>query len=82
MVSMLRAVGSVLTHMRVARAAAHSVAMLALTLALVATPGCDRQTDRIPRIGFLSSGPSAISDGFREGLKELGLAEGSNIIVE
>src|SRR5512134_1503007 len=82
MVSMLRAVVSTLTQMRVARAASLVVAMLALTLALVTTPGCDRQTDRIPRIGFLGSVPSSISDGFREGLKELNLAEGRNINVE
>jgi putative ABC transport system substrate-binding protein len=82
MVSMLRAVVSALTRLRVARAALLVVAMLALALTLVATPGCGRQTDRIPRIGFLSSVPSSVSDGFREGLKERGLAEGSNIIVE
>jgi putative ABC transport system substrate-binding protein len=56
--------------------------MLALTLALVATPGCGRQIDKVPRIGFLSSVPSSVSDGFREGLKERGLVEGGNIIVE
>jgi putative ABC transport system substrate-binding protein len=82
MVSMLRLIVSALTRMGVTRAASLFVAMLTLALTLMATPGCDRQTDRIPRIGFLSSGPSAITDGFREGLKELGLAEGSNIIVE
>ena len=82
MVGMLRAMVSALTRMGAARAASVVVAMLALALAIVTMPGCGRQTDRIPRIGFLSSVPSAISDGFREGLKELGLAEGSNIIVE
>ena len=82
MVSMLRAVVSALTRMRAARAASLVVAVLALALTLAAMPGCGRQTDRIPRVGFLSSAPSAISDGFRQGLKELGLAEGSNIIVE
>lgn len=82
MVGMLRAMVSALARMRAARAASVVVAMLALAVTIVTMPGCGRQTDRIPRIGFLSSVPSAISEGFREGLKELGLAEGSNIIVE
>ena len=56
--------------------------MVALALTLVMTPGCGREADRVPRIGFLSSVPSSVSDGFRQGLMELGFAEGGNIMVE
>lgn len=73
---------SALAHVIAARAASLIVATLALTLALVTTPGCGRQADRIPRIGFLSSVPSSVSDGFRQGLKERGLTEGANIVIE
>jgi len=70
----------VVERVRVARAVPLVVAVLALALAAI--PGCGRQEEKIPRIGFLSSVPSAISEGFREGLKERGLAEGRNIVVE
>ena len=41
---------------------------------------------KVPRIGFLiTSSPSAIAtriDAFRQGLRELGYAEGKNIVIE
>ena len=77
---MPRAVVPFLERLRVARAVPLVAAVLAF--AFVTMPGCGRQAEKIPRIGFLSSVPSAISEGFREGLKERGLAEGSNIVVE
>jgi putative ABC transport system substrate-binding protein len=44
-----------------------------------------QQVGKIPRIGFLffgSLGPSRELDAFRQGLRELGYAEGQNIAVE
>ena len=82
MIRMLRQVGSATKHVSEARATLPVVAILTLAFALATLAGCARQADKIPRIGFLSSVPSAISDGFREGLKERGLVEGSNIVVE
>jgi putative ABC transport system substrate-binding protein len=81
MIGILRAVNSALPPARLMRGAARIVATLAFAVALVASPGCSRQADKIPRIGFLSSVPSTLSEGFREGLKERGLVEGSSIIV-
>jgi putative ABC transport system substrate-binding protein len=55
--------------------------------------GCGRlpwqaQPARVPRIGFLASGPpetepsAARYQAFRDGLRELGYAEGQNILIE
>ena len=45
-----------------------------------------QQSGKVPRIGFLiTSSPSAIAtriDAFRQGLRELGYAEGKNIVIE
>jgi len=83
MVGMLNTLGSAFRRARLPRTAAPLVVTaVTLVCALVSALGCARQSDEIPRIGFLSSVPSAISNGFREGLKELGLVEGSDIIVE
>ena len=79
---MLREVGSATMHVSGARATSPVVAILALAFVLATLAGCARQADRIPRIGFLSSVPSAISEGFQEGLKERGLVEGRNVIIE
>jgi putative ABC transport system substrate-binding protein len=57
-------------------------AVLAIAVVLATAPGCARKADKVPRIGFLSSAPSTLSDGFRAGLKEQGLVEGTNITVE
>jgi putative ABC transport system substrate-binding protein len=49
-------------------------------------PAAAQQPKKIPRIGFLSSvSPSTISarvEAFRQGLRELGYAEGKNIVIE
>ena len=82
MIRMVREVGSANKHVGEARATSPVVAILTLAFALATLAGCARQAETIPRIGFLSSVPSAISDGFREGLKEVGLVEGSNITIE
>lgn len=79
---MLREAGSATEHVGEARATSPVVAVLALAFVLATLAGCARQADRIPRIGFLSSVPSAISEGFQEGLKERGLVEGRNVIIE
>jgi putative ABC transport system substrate-binding protein len=59
---------------------------LALALLLFVAPslGEAQQTTKVPRIGFLRSGPppQAFVEGFRQGLRELGYVEGQNIIVE
>ena len=41
-----------------------------------------QQAGKIPKIGVLSSGPSATWAGFRQGLRELGYAEGRTILIE
>ncbi len=79
---MLREAGSATRPVNEARATSPVVAVLALAFVLATLAGCARQADRIPRIGFLSSVPSAISEGFQEGLKERGLVEGRNVIIE
>ena len=53
-----------------------------LVLAILAAPGHAQQPSKITRIGVLGSVYSAQWDGFLQGLKELGYAEGRNIIVE
>ena len=59
------------------------VAVLSLTL--VAAPLAAAQpAAKVPRIGYLSprSGPSVQEDAFRQGLRELGYVDGTNITVE
>jgi ABC-type uncharacterized transport system substrate-binding protein len=43
-----------------------------------------QQTVKVPRVGFLRSGPppQAFVKGFEQGLRELGYVEGQNIIIE
>jgi putative ABC transport system substrate-binding protein len=45
-----------------------------------------QQSKKVPRIGFLTGGsPSSIAtrvEAFRQGLRELGYAEGKNIVIE
>lgn len=57
------------------------------TLLLAPCSAADaQQSGKVPRIGFLiTSSPSAIAprmDAFRQGLHELGYAEGKNIVIE
>jgi putative ABC transport system substrate-binding protein len=55
------------------------LALLAAPLAVGAQPA-----GKIPRIGYVSqrSGPSALEEAFRQGLRDLGYVEGTNITVE
>ena len=43
-----------------------------------------QQAGKVPRIGFLRSGPppQAFVEGFQQGLRELGYVEGQNILIE
>jgi len=43
-----------------------------------------QRAEKVPRIGFLRSGPppQAFVEGFQQGLRELGYVEGQNIIIE
>jgi hypothetical protein len=55
-------------------------------LALLAAPRAagEQPAGKVPRIGFLRSGPppQAFVDGFQQGLRELGYVPGQNIIIE
>jgi putative tryptophan/tyrosine transport system substrate-binding protein len=55
------------------------IGLLAVPLSARAQPA-----GKIPRIGYLSqrSGPSPLDEAFREGLRELGYIEGTNLAVE
>jgi len=57
---------------------------LAVLLFVVPPPGEAQQTAKVPRIGFLRSGPppQAFVEGFQQGLRELGYVEGQNIIID
>ena len=58
------------------------------SLSLLATPlaAPAQSTGKVPRIGFLGvtslSTISARIAGFRQGLRELGYVEGSNVVIE
>jgi len=41
-----------------------------------------QQSGKVPRIGFLANVRSPATEGFQQGLRELGYVEGQNIIVE
>jgi len=82
MVSVLRAAVPISRQVIAGRAIPLLLAIGAVAFVLLAAPVGALQIGKIPRIGFLSSTPSGISEGFREGLKELGHIEGRNIIVE
>jgi putative ABC transport system substrate-binding protein len=59
---------------------------LVLTFGLAWTPLATnaQQTDKLPRLGWLGNLAATVPtyDGFRQGLRELGYAEGTNIIIE
>jgi putative ABC transport system substrate-binding protein len=59
--------------------------IVTLSLCLALPTIAAQQAGRIPRIAFLSTtvpGPSPTTDGFRQGLKDLGYVEGQNIVIE
>jgi putative ABC transport system substrate-binding protein len=60
-----------------------AVTVILLAVAVVVEP---QQPTKVPRIGFFSSiSPSIFSDrveAFRQGLRELGYVEGTNIVIE
>ena len=60
------------------------VLTLNLILAPLAGEAQESKAERIPRIGYLAigSGPSAATEAFRQGLRELGYVEGQGILVE
>ena len=61
------------------------LALGAMLLALCSSADA-QQPEKIPRVGFLASGsPSAYSrrtEGFRQGLRQLGYVEGKTIAIE
>jgi putative tryptophan/tyrosine transport system substrate-binding protein len=69
------------------RAAVPSILIAVVLLALGVTAEA-QQPKKVPRIGFLANGsasePSTVLrlDAFRQGLRELGYAEGKNIVIE
>jgi hypothetical protein len=62
------------------------VALLCAVLFAFNHPVSAQQPAKIPRIGFLiSSSPSAMAprlEAFRQGLREYGYAEGTNVLIE
>ena len=58
-------------------------ALLVLALLVTSRVADAQQPTKIPRIGYISNGvPRSTTEGFRQGLRELGFVEGRNIIVE
>ncbi len=57
--------------------------LLTLLTLVVFPPAEAQQTDKVPRIGYLSISPRGPrQELFREGLRELGYIEGKNIVIE
>lgn len=58
-------------------------ALLAFALVVPSRAADAQQTTKIPRIGYISNGNfGPRSEGFRQGLRDLGLVDGKNIIIE
>src|SRR4030095_11488887 len=60
---------------------------LLITILLTTAPPAEAQpVKKVPRLGYLSSGAPAVasplSETFLEGLRQLGYAEGKNIVIE
>src|SRR5262245_44094461 len=69
------------------RSTRRSILGLPLALALVAPPlMADAQPASVARIGYIvggsRSGPPPPSDGFRQGLRDLGYVEGRDVVIE
>jgi putative ABC transport system substrate-binding protein len=63
------------------------VSMLAVVILAFVHPAEAQQAKKIPRIGYLSSTddpktPGPLIEAFRQGLRDLGYTEGTNILVE
>jgi putative tryptophan/tyrosine transport system substrate-binding protein len=56
--------------------------ILAAILTLAPLSAEAQQSGKVPRIGFLANVRSPATEGFQQGLRELGYVEGQNIIVE
>ena len=82
MIAMRRTAFRVRERVIVKRATSLGFAILGVATALIAAPSHAQPTSKVPRIGFLSSTPSTISEGFQAGLKELHHVEGRNINIE
>ncbi len=61
-----------------------AILAFALMLGLVTAPAHAQQAGRIPRLGFVRSGPApkAFVESFQRGLRELGYVEGRTIVIE
>jgi putative tryptophan/tyrosine transport system substrate-binding protein len=57
------------------------LALCALFLALT-FPAAAQQPTKVPRIGYLAGGASAVPPAFVQGLRDLGYFEGKNIVIE
>jgi len=60
------------------------VATFVLCLAVVAFGAEAQPAGKVHRIGYLSpgSGPGALTEVFRQGLRDLGYVEGQNLVIE
>ncbi len=59
------------------------IALLALALLVPSLSADAQKPTKIPLIGYISAGvPRVTSEGFRQGLRDLGYVEGKNIIIE
>jgi putative ABC transport system substrate-binding protein len=69
---------------RVAARGARAAARPSFGLAWTPLATNAQQTDKLPRLGWLGNLAATVPtyDGFRQGLRELGYAEGTNIIIE
>ena len=67
------------------KAAVPSILVAVVSLALGVTAEA-QQAKKVPRIGYLQAPPpsavAARTEAFRQGLRELGYAEGKNIVIE
>jgi len=55
----------------------------AMLFALCVSVEAQQPAAKVPRIGYLAGGPSGFTrEAFRQGLRELGYAEGKNILIE
>ena len=62
---------------------AAGLALLVFALLVPSSAADAQQPTKISRIGYISAGvPRSTSEGFRQGLRDLGFVEGQNIIVE